>query len=45
MGTWRLIYCKKRYEVSMQTITKYTVTEQMIVDGIMEMEAYDEKIR
>ena len=23
----------------------YTVTEQMIVDGIMEMEAYDEKIR
>lgn len=23
----------------------YTVTEQMIVDGIMELEAYDEKIR
>ena len=23
----------------------YTVTEQMIVDGIMEMEAYDEKMR
>ena len=23
----------------------YTVTEQMIVDGIMELEAYDEKMR
>ena len=23
----------------------YTVTEQMIVDGIVEMEAYDEKMR